>query len=405
MSRMLGGRDGFTIQLRDPDSGEALDDHDALSAIMQDLLNRPSHAQALDTVFRDHISETVGHIRRHRATWDPEEQCAVEPEDDHLFSMEELESVLEALDKTKLAFKGSYAAVKADVAGGKHLSLAIVNMSLAWGVSATSGSQRQCNPLRKSGPVVVTQIKCLRPVCQSSELAAITDGLIILRHGERLQIYWGADQYGGRYDAQAPILVVVLLSELRAAAGLDLIINFKDQIHGYDVVPKDDIRLGLFRARVRGRFWMLLDDQLRTDQVRLNLHYLSSTWEHPKAGIGQGRRSSSHLFNTAARQFRDELNTYSPGVGVPSSSMQRDILDIAASINPPSDQVLHANDAAGILPAMRSFIHDPLSSAMILSTLPSHACRMLALDLISITKIQCVQYSDDNATPSSSWPP
>jgi hypothetical protein len=282
LSHILQQKTEMHIRLRDADTGEALGDTDTVHCLADDFFNRPLHAKPSCDAYREHVQHLVAHIRSSGASPDvegAEQRGSVRM--DAPFTMEELNEVVRSLNPTKQAFRGAYAAIKASGTGGLRLTLILANMSFLWGVSATALSQRQCSPLHKSGPRTVTTAKCLRPVSQGCDLSAVLDGLVILRIGGVLRDYWGPDQYGGCYEAQAPVLAVVILSELRAGAGLDLILNFMDQVHGYDVVPKDDIRLGLFRAGVTGKLWLLLDDQLRHDHVRLAIDALKSAWVSP----------------------------------------------------------------------------------------------------------------------------
>ena len=164
--------------------------------------------------------------------------------------------------------------MKESSGGGYALLRSIMNMSFLWGITSSYMASRQCSPIRKSGGMVISKIKCLRPVSQATELAAVQDGLLLARHGLKLVRFWGADQYGGTYEAQAPVLGTFLLAQLRKAAGLPTFLNFTDQIHAFDIAHKDDIRLGLFRAGVRGKSWLVFDDQLAQDHVRLSLFFL-----------------------------------------------------------------------------------------------------------------------------------
>ena len=403
LSHMLRQDSQFRICIKDPDTGESLEDTEMVELMADEFFHQASQAMASDLDYRDWMQRTVSQIRHSGAMYDPEEDKRVTGFFFSPFTMAEMNTVLKTLCPSKQSFRGAYAAVRASGPGGRKLILCIANSSLVWCVSATSLSQRQCGPLHKSGPRVVTRIACLRPVSQGCDHSAVLDGLIIIRFGIQLQNYWGPDQYGGCFEAQAPVLAVVILSELRAGAGLDLILNFMDQIHGYDVVPKGDIRLGLFRAGVRGNLWLLLGDQLRNDLVRLAYTFLTSKWIYPSAGIGQGRKISPFEFNTAARFYRDEVHASTTGVGVPGSQMQRLLLNISETFQAASLGDIDQGEIGLLLPALRSMSCDIRGAACVLSQLSSAATRKVAVDTYCSERVVCIQYSDDNLVPASSW--
>ena len=322
-------------------------------------------------------------------------------DDAGFYTDDEVTAVIESLPNRKLAFCGTYVALKAPCSGGRHLSKSLMNLAHAFGITATYIASRQCNPIKKSGGAIVYRIKCLRPVCQGTELAALQDGLLLMRHARKLILYWGPDQYGGVWDSQAPVLGAVLLGELRIAAGL-FTVFFTDQQHGYDVVPKDGIRLHLFQAGVRGRSWLVIDSQLTHDRVRLALFTFVSRWRTPSAGIGQGKRLSSHSFNTAAKGFKDIVSTLSHEVGAPTSRNPSVVLEAANRVSPAACGPINYTRVFDVLPSLQQSRFQLRRFSEIISSLPNAAERHAAIDLFCAVRVLCLQYSDDNFIPASS---
>jgi hypothetical protein len=392
------------VHMVDPTSGDNLDQGETMQAIFDDILSRPAAAQPLDAEYTRSLQLKISSIRRSGAQFDPEANCATCPgTDEGDFCEDELSLVLDGVNASRNAFRSSLAAVKASCPAGRMLTLALMNCSLDWCISATVWGMRQFNPIRKSGPVIVTRLKCLRPVSQASDLAAIQDGLFIVRHREKLLHYWGPSQYGGVYESLAAVLHITLLAQLRMGAGLPLIFNFVDEQSGFDVKGKNDIRLGAFRAGVCGRSWMLLDDILNTDQVRLAFMSLVTSWVHTTAGIGQGRKASSFHFNTAARLFADQISTVSAGVAAHTNRLPATLLREAQRLVPATCCTYSPLQCRILLPRMQQISGELQRQALLLSTLVSSADRLVTLDLLNSPRHSIIQYIDDSVMPASSF--
>ena len=134
--------------------------------------------------------------------------------------------------------KGCYAAVKAPAMGARFLTLAILNLSLALGLTASSWAEREFTPLRKSGPMVVSSVANLRPISLSAEMAAVFDGLVLSRHHDDFLKFWGPTQCGGVFQALACVVALVLLCQLRAGAGLNTFLAFADIVAAFDVASR-----------------------------------------------------------------------------------------------------------------------------------------------------------------------
>ncbi|CAE8654281.1 unnamed protein product [Polarella glacialis] len=144
-------------------------------------------------------------------------------------------------------------------------------------------------------------------------MAAVQDGLYLLRHRGRLIEYWGGSQAGGLYDSLTSAASVFLLGQLRMSSGLPLYLNFGDCHFGFDVIDLDEIRWGSFQAGVVGKAWMLLDDCLSMDKVCVAYMHLVSSFFDVCAGIAQGRKASVFNFNTAVKSLHDTIALKSTG--------------------------------------------------------------------------------------------
>ena len=95
---------------------------------------------------------------------------------------------------------------------------------------------------------------------QASDLASAEDGSWALCNKTLLIKFRGRDRYGGVYESQAPVLTVCLLGQTRFDAQWPLVLNFADEWFGFDVAPRDAIRLGTYTAGIHGSDWLVKDD-------------------------------------------------------------------------------------------------------------------------------------------------
>ena len=114
-----------------------------------------------------------------------------------LYSMREVDDMLDALKPASAAVKGCYASLKSSVPWGRRLTRAVANISRHCGLTSNLWSARQISPLHKSGPGVVRQLACLRPISISTVMASVVDGLWTSRNRRRLEAYCGVAQQGG----------------------------------------------------------------------------------------------------------------------------------------------------------------------------------------------------------------
>ena len=405
LSKLLNRSPELKFQFVCPDSGVVMSEPETVDAILQHFLAKGRDTHVTDTEPSLELARDISAIRRSNATLDPHTGAVIKPQDDKLYTMDELDNILKQISGSKYALRGSLASLKHSGPGGRLLLLGLNNCQLAWQIAANLTTMRGLNPVRKGTSNLITSSKALRPVCQATDMAAVTDCLYLSRHKNKIMQYWGNNQYGGRFESLAPVVSVVLLGQLRIQAGLPLWLNFGDEEGGFDVVPKNDIRLGAFLAGVCGRSWMLLDDILSQDAVCIALMGLVSAFHSPEAGVGQGRRRSLSDFNLAARPLHDLVTSAGPGAAMPSSALPSRLLRAASQRTPPTNHLHDLAFCAAVLPQLVESFERSLHQAVVfLATVPSAADRLALVDGITGVKISILQYVDDNAVPTSSCP-
>ena len=331
--------------------------------------------------------------------------CLINPETNEalvdtepLYSDDEVNEVNHSLKLGSKCLRGCYAAVKPTAPGGRSLIRSLLNLSLFLQLVASATTLRELNPIRKGGAHVVTLISNLRPISIASELAAIQDGLFLLRHRRRLISYWGPAQCGGVYEALACVLCLVLLGENRIACGLPLLLGFGDIQYGFDVAARQDMLFGCFSAGIVGRFWMLIDDMFRQDSCRVRLQDLVSL----EQGTAQGRRSSVHLFSCQMKLLYDLIESASSGVAAWPSRWATEVLDFADSLARTSTSEYGKNAAALFGQSLGTVRTDIRSIAQLVSAESSAPLRLAALDMLAQVILIALQYIDDIESPASS---
>ena len=93
------------------------------------------------------------------------------------------------------------------------------------------------------------------------------------------------------------VLAITLLAPLRFSYGLPLILVFSDLPRAVDEVVRNDMRLALHEDGIPNQEWLLLDDLLDQDHVRIHLGDLVSEDFQLASGTAQGRRVSTDMFN------------------------------------------------------------------------------------------------------------
>ncbi|CAK0827030.1 unnamed protein product, partial [Prorocentrum cordatum] len=173
VSRVFAEQRAFKIALVDAETGQALDPSDMLARIEEDLFARVRNDFPFDEGAAIAQRDLVTSIRA--AGGGPELASPLGAQEP-LCTMREVDDMLDALKPTSAALKGCYASLKSPVPMGRRLTRAVANISRHCGLTSNLWSARQISPLHKSGPRVVRQLNCLRPISISTVMASVVDG-------------------------------------------------------------------------------------------------------------------------------------------------------------------------------------------------------------------------------------
>ena len=135
------------------------------------------------------------------------------------YTMDELEVVLDCLVSKKKCFRGTPAALKVASVGAKCLHLALVNLSLRMGLTASLWALRVFTHIRKKGPRIVRCAHNLRPISFGSDCAQLQDALWVLRNKPHILKFCGPSQTAGVSDPASAVIALVWLCQLRASLG------------------------------------------------------------------------------------------------------------------------------------------------------------------------------------------
>ena len=300
-----------------------------LPALQEHLQSIASMSLPTDLSWQSSTADMVAQIRAGSGYLYANQVSTVVP-----FKSAELDEVLCGMKRSSLAYRGSYASVKAAASGGRRLTLAICNQAVSFGLVPTATAFREFIPIRKQGPRVVRLLRNIRPISHASELSAVLDGLILLRCQELFVTWWGPGQCGGVSEALLAVMVVICTCQLRSAQGLAIFWFFADLASAFDSIGHDDIRRAVFEAGVMGKLWLIIDDLLRSDCASINVNGVSSSIFQLVGGTAQGRKISAHLFNCVMRYLHNYIAQASGGVEVVSPALvypQTRLVDIQYS--------------------------------------------------------------------------
>ena len=102
------------------------------------------------------------------------------------------------------------------------------------------------------------------------------------------------------------VIAVVMTCHLRKAMNCTTFCQTADLLHGYDLAQRDAVKVHARCAGIVGRYFLILDDALNDERVRVRVGTaLSSVFHLLTRGIGQGLRSGVHLFGAFARPIID----------------------------------------------------------------------------------------------------
>ena len=199
-------------------------------------------------------------------------------------------------------------------------------------------------------------------------MAAYQDGIFLLREGSKLIRYWGPQQMGGLYDSQLATLVAVVLvkydSKLDSKFGV-IMLMFMTFHYGFIVTDCNEIRWGNLQAGRVGKSWLLQDDILKQDVVRVALLGFVSEWMQLDGEIGQCKKASVYDYNTAAKELYDLLESVPAGVAAPTERIfcPRTLLEKANILKPVSSD----NFQPHVVNRMVPLFDEPVGRAVMLA--------------------------------------
>ena len=308
----------FQLALRDDLTGEDLSGPKAAEFVAADLFARGNPASSEDDGSSSQLhGVVVVQIRNAGAPIAGVKGLPKLPEvttghNPLLYDMLEVEACLKNLKSNKQAVHNLLAAIKAACEPSRQLILSLVNLGRVCRLSPALWSSRVISPLRKGGPRTVTSIKWLRPVSQASDMSAIQDSLWLARCKPFLETFSGLGQFGGKYDAIALVLAVLLHVQISDYQGLLSYILFADLKHAFDVANKDLMLYMSYLAGVTATEWLLLYDFFDQDRAAVQVGGFLTGLMKFAAGIPQGRRFSLHTFTAAMRALRMIMESTCP---------------------------------------------------------------------------------------------
>ncbi|CAE8690077.1 unnamed protein product, partial [Polarella glacialis] len=113
------------------------------------------------------------------------------------------------IDPSKASVRLPRAAVRANGGPGGWVSWALISLTFVLGIMP-SAWLREVAPIRKRGPVIVSDAGNLRPIAYSSDLEALFDTVWLSLNREAIERYGGTEQAGGRFDAVAMALGILM---------------------------------------------------------------------------------------------------------------------------------------------------------------------------------------------------
>ena len=316
LSGLLNRSKAFSIALQDPVTHKPAAPERCAEIISRDLFDRTSGLTASEPSPHEHILEVVREIRRQRApsTGVIFDGCPIRPplvntsRQPQPYSWAELQTCLTKIVASKKAVHCPMAALKAQCHAGQQLSLALCNLGRTCAMSPSGWGLRHIAPLRKAGPRMVTAIKDLRPISRASDLASLQDALWMGRCKEFLDKFTGHQQFGGKFDAVAIVVTLVLHAQLRQYQGLMTYLLFADLQQAFDMADWGLMLLTCYSAGIVGNEWLLLDDFFRQDRAAVFVSGFLSNVLRFSAGIPQGRRFSMHAFMSSMQVLRHTMD-------------------------------------------------------------------------------------------------
>ncbi|CAK0829238.1 unnamed protein product [Prorocentrum cordatum] len=396
LSRALEPRLPVQLALRCPVSGELLGLADALEVITEDALSRGAQAGSGDAAFNRAVADEVRQARR-------ESQAeAAELGTGDPFSLDDVNAVLREMKGNRRSLYLPRAAVLTELWGGRLVTWALVCLVAVSGLMP-SGWRREVAPIRKRGPVVVSDVAHLRPVSYVDELCGTFDAVWLRAARGQLEAHAGAPQAGGKYDAVLMVIGTVMALQIRRAHGLSTLVEKADLEHGYDLAWRDAVRVHLRRAGLGGHLWPVADAALGSETIRVRIGGIAGAAAVPtEFGVGQGRRAGVRMFGALVRALLDACSAVASGVGVaPPAVAARAFHEChqAATLAPGTEIAWGAVRAEELLVSVRPGVPDWHQHLQALGTV---ADRCAFLDAVAAHALLILQFVDDSFVFQSS---
>lgn len=302
----------FEIALTHEDSGHLMSVQGMLAAIDQDLQSRADNNFEQDTVACENMQRALREVKQAGAPATGVVSCPVlasctTASYRALYDLAELNSALSFVKPKKKSINHPLSTVKAQCVESRLFLLALVNLGRAVELTASFWSTRHICPLRKSGPKVLRKLNNLRPISQSSDIAAVQDSLWLQRCRFFLEAGTGLMQMGGKFDVMAVVLAIILHIQIRHCQGLSTYLLFADLKWAFDTADQTGILLACYSMGIVETEWRLLEDFFFMDSARVNLGGVLSKLLTFRAGIPQGRRFGVHTFTSLMTMLQQVL--------------------------------------------------------------------------------------------------
>jgi len=144
----------------------------------------------------------------------------------------------------------------------------------------------------------VRKVANLRPISQATDMAAVQDGLWLLRSPFLLEHFTGLSQMGGKFDTIAVIIALILHIQIRHLQGLDTYILFADLKWAFDTADQETLLVTCYLAGIVETEWLLLFDFFLMDSAFIQLNGVLSAALKLRAGVPQGRKFAVQSFTS-----------------------------------------------------------------------------------------------------------
>jgi len=390
LTTLLKPKAALRLDLRDPVSNLPLTPAQELEAIADNITSRsyvvPPPA---DPQFQRQVEQQISAYRL---------QALAEAGVDHteFATQEQVQACCQSMQTRKASMRLPRAAAKFGTEASTTAIWAIINLSAACGLVPSSWA-REVAPVRKRGPMCVSDLANLRPISYVDEVESIMDALWLQKTRSRIEAYMGPQQHGGIVDAVITALGIIVAAQHRRGHGLPTLVFKADLMQGFDLTWRSGCLFHLWRAGVRGKDWLHMDATFSSDNFRVRLaHLVGPIRELTDFAVGQGKRAAVHLFGALTRALVDSAaNHLGVGLGLTAFEVNATFtgqslwtaptLPVDASrVHLVTGSVATAIDACARAPWLQPAT--PVGTA---------AERLLALDVLAKSNTDLTQFVDD----------